>query len=383
MATDRYRVGLFTDSYVPSPNGVANSVYLTQRELNRLGHDAWVIAPQHPEAPPQEDRVLRYPSAAYPFFDEYRISLPLGPRLPRFDLIHTHTPITLGIWGNLVAHRRRIPHITTYHTHIEGYTHYVPGATAIDRRLHLARRIVRAFYNRADLILAPSHAIGFMLAEYRLTPPVEVIPTGIDLDLLDHAPVLPGTDHAPWPQGARRILTVSRLGKEKDLPVLLQAIATIARDTDVHLLVIGTGPDEADLRLRAAALGIAQRVTFLGRIPYKAIGAYFRRAEVFALPSATETQSLVLLEAAASAVPTLAVRALGAAEQVEDGETGYLTEPGDTPAFTARLATLLADHDLRRRMGEAGRRLAERKSTAAAAQRLTQTYGRAIATHHR
>ena len=380
MATERLRVGLFTDSFLPSPNGVANSVYLTQRELNHLGHDAWVIAPQHPEAPSHEDRVLRYPSVAYPFFDEYRISLPVGPRVPRFDVIHTHTPITIGGWGNLLAHRRGVPHVSTYHTHIEGYTHYVPGATALDRVTHLSRRLVRAFYDRADLVIAPSHAIEEMLAAYRLPVPVRVIPTGIDVALLEGAPE-PRSD--PWPADAGRILTVSRLGREKELPLLLQAVARIAVHARVHLVVIGSGPDEAELRRHADALGITAHVTFLGRIPYPEIGGYFRRAQVFALTSSTETQSLVLLEAAACGVPTVAARALGAQEQVEDATTGFLTEPGNVDGFTAHIATLLADDDLRRRMGEAGRALAARKSTAATAATLVAAYREVIAAHRR
>lgn len=383
MVTDRLRVGLFTDSFLPSPNGVANSVYLTQRELNRLGHDAWVIAPQHPEAPAHEDRVLRYPSVAYQFFDEYRISLPIGPRVPRFDVIHTHTPITIGGWGNFLAHRRGVPHISTYHTHIEGYTHYVPGATVLDRVTHISRRLVRAFYDRADLVIAPSHAIEQLLAAYHLPVPVQVIPTGIDVDLLDDAPAPPGAPHAPWPEGVGRILTVSRLGREKELPLLLQAVARIAVHAQVHLVVIGSGPDEAELRRHAEALGIAGHVTFLGRVPYTEIGGYFRRAQVFALSSSTETQSLVLLEAAACGLPTVAARALGAQEQVEDGVTGFLTEPGNVDGFTAHIATLVADDDLRGRMGEAGRQLAARKSTAATAATLVAAYRTAIAAHRR
>ncbi len=374
------RVGLFTDSFVPSPNGVANSVYLAQRELNRLGHDAYVIAPTHPEAPRDEDRVLRYPSAAYPFFDEYRISLPFGRKpLPRFDVIHTHTPVTLGVWGNALAHRRRVPHVSTYHTHIEGYTHYVPGAAMLDRRIGVARRFVHAFYDRADLVLAPSNAIASMLDAYKLRPPSRVVPTGIDIELLTGAP---DPDRSPWPANTRRVLTVSRLGKEKDLPTLLQAIARLAAHIDVHLVVIGSGPDEAVLRDHAAALGIGQRVTFLGRIPYAEIGGYFRHAEVFALPSATETQSLVLLEAAALGVPTVAIRALGAAEQVEDGNTGYLTESGDVTGFTAHIAELLTDPTLRQRMSEASRVLARRRSAAAAAEQLLEAYRSVLAVPH-
>lgn len=146
--------------------------------------------------------------------------------------------------------------------------------------------------------------------------------------------------------------------------------------------MIGSGPDEDELRRHAEALGIARHVTFLGRVPYTEIGGYFRRAQVFALPSSTETQSLVLLEAAACGIPTVAARALGAQEQVEDGTTGFLTEPGNIDGFTAHIATLLADADLRHRMGEAGRQLAARKSTNATAQTLVEAYRDVIARHH-
>ena len=87
-----YRVGLFTDVYFPNPNGVTTSVYLLLRELRRMGHEAWVIAPAHPEAPENEEGVARVPSVAYPFYAGQQIALPSARHLPRSLSSPTPTP---------------------------------------------------------------------------------------------------------------------------------------------------------------------------------------------------------------------------------------------------------------------------------------------------
>lgn len=77
-----YRVGLFSDAYLPSPNGVATSVYLLMRELRRMGHEAWVLAPEIPEYDRGEEWVVRVPSVPYPFFEGQRLAMPSSRFLP-------------------------------------------------------------------------------------------------------------------------------------------------------------------------------------------------------------------------------------------------------------------------------------------------------------
>ncbi len=373
------RIGLFTDVYFPSKNGVSTSVFLLWRELRRMGHDAWIVAPAWPEARTAEEGVVRVKSVPYPFFDDYRMGLPSPRVLPKpFEIVHTHAPLTMGLWGLRLAERWRVPHISTFHTHYEKYAHYVPGLAFLDRFTHLIPRLARAFYNRADLVIAPSRPILDLIEKYEIDRPARVIPNGVDTELLESAP---DPRPLPWPPGRRRVLTVSRLGKEKRLDVALAAFAEIAEATDAHWVLIGEGPERERLEKEAHDLGVADRVTFVGPVPYEKIGGYYRHAELFLFASDTETQGLVLWEAQAMGVPVVAVGAEGTLEGVADGESGFLVPPGDAGALAKKARLLLADEALRRRFAEAARRFAERRSAPRVAEEILAAYEEAEAIH--
>ncbi len=366
-----FRVGLFTDVYFPSKNGVSTSVYLLWRELRRMGHDAWIIAPELPGAEP-EPGVVRVKSVPYPFFEDYRLGLPSSRALPkRFEIVHSHVPFTLGLWALSLAQKWRVPHVSTFHTHYEKYAHYVPGLAFLDRHTHIIPRLARAFYNRVELVIAPTHPVKRLVQHYRIERPVRVIPTGIDTELLEAAPP-PRPD--PWPAGRRRLLTVSRLGKEKSLDVAMDAFARLADPFNAHWVIVGEGPEQEALESRARALGVEDRVTFAGAVPYTAIGGYYRAAELFLFASETETQGLVLWEAQALGLPVVAVAAGGALDSVQDSRTGYLVTPQDAPALAAAAARLLEDEERRQRFSHEARRFAASRSAPRVAEAMVAAY---------
>ncbi|MBB6099787.1 glycosyltransferase involved in cell wall biosynthesis [Deinobacterium chartae] len=369
------RIGLFTDVYLPNPNGVSTSVYLLHRELRRQGHDAWVMTPWMPDAPQTSDSgVVRIRSLSYPFFEGQRLALPRSKRLPStFDLIHTHTPLVLGMWGLQLARRQDLPHVSTFHTHYEKYAHYVPGLERIDRSTHLIPRVARAFYQRADVVIAPTDPIRDLVRSYRITRPIEVIPTGIDTPLLEASPEVP----SPWPQGTRRLLTVSRLGPEKNLERVIEALAELRREHPAHLVIVGEGPQKADLEAYARRLGVGEHLTLLGAVPYREVGGYYRHAEAFLFASETETQGLVLWEAQAMGVPAVAVGAEGTLEGVLEGVSGYLVAPGDSAALAERTRRLLADPKLHDQLSRGAREFAEQRSAERIAERVLEAYERA------
>jgi glycosyltransferase involved in cell wall biosynthesis len=176
---------------------------------------------------------------------------------------------------------------------------------------------------------------------------------GVDLDRFhrDATPREPGL-----------VLHVGRLVEKKGTRVLIEALARVA---DMKLIVIGDGLLRTALDRQARELG--DRVRFLGELPSEEVAQWMRRASVLAAPSLTaadgDAEGLpnVVVEAAASGLPVVGTRHSGIPEAVDEGVTGFLVPEGDAEALAARLAEVLGSESLRREMGVAARRLAERK----------------------
>jgi glycosyltransferase involved in cell wall biosynthesis len=158
--------------------------------------------------------------------------------------------------------------------------------------------------------------------------------------------------HDPNPEGP--VVTVARMSPEKDIETLIRAIGLAA---PLRLVVAGDGPCLPQLRQLVTQLGLDERVRFLGQV--RDVPGLLSRASLFVLPSLTEGISLTLLEAMASSLAVVTTRVGGNPEVVADGETGLLVPPGNPAALVAALLRLNEDLDLRRRMGQAGRKRVE------------------------
>ncbi|MEU9557627.1 glycosyltransferase family 4 protein [Streptomyces fumanus] len=165
------------------------------------------------------------------------------------------------------------------------------------------------------------------------------------------------------------VVCVSRLVPRKGQDTLIRAMPRVlAAEPDAVLLIVGGGPYEKELRGLAAQTGVAASVRFTGSVPWSELPAHYGAGDVFAMPCRTrrggldvEGLGIVYLEASATGLPVVAGDSGGAPDAVLDGETGWVVR-GGSPAETAdRLVTLLADPELRRRMGERGRRWVEEK----------------------
>jgi len=159
-----------------------------------------------------------------------------------------------------------------------------------------------------------------------------------------------------------RLLFVGRLAAVKGLPVLLEAVAHLAKDRqDVTLVVAGDGPDRAKLEAQAKRLGIGSRVEFRGYQSQAQVREVLRQTDVFAMASFAEGVPVVLMEAMAAGVPVIATRIAGVPELVEDGVSGFLVPPGEPQTIAEKAAMLLDNAELRNRFGAAGRAKVERE----------------------
>ncbi|CAL9609591.1 MULTISPECIES: glycosyltransferase family 4 protein [Streptomyces] len=165
------------------------------------------------------------------------------------------------------------------------------------------------------------------------------------------------------------VVCVSRLVPRKGQDTLIRAMPRIlAAQPDAVLLIVGGGPYEKDLRRLAEETGVAAAVHFTGPVPWSELPAHYGAGDVFAMPCRTrrggldvEGLGIVYLEASATGLPVVAGDSGGAPDAVLDGETGWVVRGADPNESADRITTLLADPQLRRRMGERGRSWVEEK----------------------
>ncbi|MFD7989564.1 glycosyltransferase family 4 protein [Kitasatospora indigofera] len=164
------------------------------------------------------------------------------------------------------------------------------------------------------------------------------------------------------------VVCVSRLVPRKGQDTLIEAMPQILADVpDAVLLIVGDGPYRGDLERLADARGVRASVRFTGAVPWSQLPAHYGAGDVFAMPCRTrrggldvEGLGIVYLEASATGLPGVAGDSGGAPDAVLEGETGYVVPGRSAPDVAQRIVRLLNDEELRRRLGEAGRRWVHR-----------------------
>lgn len=308
-------------------------------------------------------RVCRRPSLPFPSSTRQSRAALLSPiswvgaRRAKPDVLHTHSFFGIGLEALLNGACLGIPVIGTNHTTIAGLAPYMPVS------VHLAAAYVTWFYNRCDYVTAPSRSVFEELGAARLCRPHLVVSNPIDTDLF-RPPLSDERDtlRAQFGFGSPTVTYAGRLGPEKNIDVLLHAVAML-RDggVAVELGIAGHGSHEPTLRALANQLRITQQIRFLGTLPQDELAQLLRISDAFALMSTSETQSMVLLQAMASGVPVVAADTRALPEFVSP-TNGVLVDPHDPKRLSRALAELLTSPERRRLLGSGGRRSAERYS---------------------
>ena len=368
------RVAITTNSFRDGLGGVATAVAALARALQAAGHTVRIFTAADPSHAALNLDVAGFPALRYERLPGGRVVVaPVGlaRELAAFrpDVIHNHSMAAMGTQALAAARWLDVPILSTCHVYLAGFLGYAPlPLDRIPGTAHAAWRYTVAFFNRFPLVTTPSQVMARELTAHGLRVPVVAVSNGVDIRLFCPGPRVSGKDGVT-------VLHVGRLSYEKNVDLLLRAFARIAGECPAaRLTIVGDGPDRAALARLAGELGLGERVRFTGFVPHEQLPALYQAADLFATASTIETQGLVVLEAMACGLPVVGVDALALPEAVYHGVNGLLARAGDEAALAQRLAHLVADASLRRRMGAASHRLAERHSLERVAAQYERLY---------
>jgi len=388
------RIGIFTNNYLPLTSGVAVSIENFRKELIRLGHQVFVFAPGHDGNYVDPEYVFRFPSMELGKNSfHYRVALPFTPTVDRIvkkanlDVIHSQHPFWIGHTAMWYSRRLKKPLVFTYHTMYEEYSHYVPVVPQSFMKWYL-KKISLEYAVKSDLIIAPSPSVEEILqkrvAEYfreeeglshsTLRVPIRVVPSGIDVEKFKTSDGEALRKKYGFRQEDTVLVCVCRLAREKNLEFLIRSLAPLLHSRkDTYLLLVGHGNYRKTLEILVQELALESKVRFTGLVPNNEIAGHYRMGNIFVYASTTETQGLVLVEALASKLPVVALRAPGIKDVIMDGENGFLVQE-DENDFRSKVELVMRDHTMRDKLAEAAVKTADAYSRENCTKRLLEAY---------
>lgn len=357
------RLAVVTETYPPEINGVARTVGLMVEALRERGHEVQLIRPrQRDERTPSQEtgpELKLVPGMPIPFYRHLRMGF-APPRLLstawtkwRPDLVHVVTEGPLGWAAVGAATRLGIPICSDFHTNFHSYSrHYGMGVFA-----GIVARCLRSLHNRTDCTLVPTSEMQSNLESLGFES-IKVVGRGVDAWLFSPARRSERL-RATWGcRGGETVaLYVGRIAPEKNLGLFIRAaLAMRAADPGVRVVLVGDGPQAAELRARHPDF------VFAGMRTGGDLAEHYASADVFLFPSTTETFGNVTLEAMASGLAVVAYDYAAARQYLHHEASALLAPLDDEPAFVRLAARLAGNPDLVSRLRSEARQAAETAS---------------------
>lgn len=412
------RVAITSDLYYPMSNGVAVFAHNLAKGLAKQGHDVIVICPSFTGKPHRTKRdgvtTVYLRSIRFPFYPDQINAVPEGKKIlkvkmPRLayrhglwitvdpypelkkalkkfqpDVIHNQTAEMIAIAARRYAKKYDVPMVSTGHAYPDNITSQVKLLKPIKKPVDaMLRTYMASFLKHSEYATMPTEmAIDDLVPKNRRRFDVTVEPLSNGVDLAKFTPgkaavkVLRKFKLEP---DRLRVLYVGRVDPEKSLGNVVTAFAGVAEEVpEAELVIVGDGTDRRHLIDLARALGITEKVKFPGRIMPPDVTEIYRSATVFATASETETQGIVLIEAAATGLPLVAVDAGAVSELCQDKKNGFLCKPGDITGMTDALVKILQDADLQQKYGEKSLEISKKHDLNRTLKRFEEIYEEAI-----
>lgn len=414
------KIVISTDIYYPMINGVAVFSRNLAAGLTKRGHDVLVLAPSISgdfESEYDEEygfKVVRLSSKKMMLYPDQINKVPekkdfLGMKMPQLlyknglhvsympdleikrvlsefqpDIIHNQTPGPVALAILRYARRHKVALVSTDHAYPDNLTQQVKLPELAKKPINaIMNAYFVSFLKRSDYATVPTEQVltdCIPKSKLFFRVPIEALSNGIDLSRFAKGRV----NHEIYerydinPQKPT-ILYIGRVDPEKSLDVLMNAFIKVQEKVEnAQLVIVGDGTMRPKLEKMAEKAGISDKVVFTGRVIGKDLPQLYRTGDVFAITSKTETQSIVLLEAMATGLPAVAVKAGAIPELVHNGENGYLCEADDVDTVAKSLICILQDKNLRETMSEKSLELIKKHDISYTLTRIEEIYHRVL-----
>lgn len=405
------KIAIATPVFYPMINGVAMFSYNLASGLAARGHEVLVLTPSqnkyyHTEEingvkvvylsstdvkvyPDQihnvEKKKLIYKhglkASVFPYHQVKRALSGFRP-----DVVHVQGSDPIGVSVVKYARKNKIPVVTTEHNQPEVLTQSlaIPGMMRKPVNNMLSSYFVKR-QKKSDYITMPTKlAIKNLFGDQNIGVPVEAVSNGVDL-----AAFKPGRaddaiyDKYKLPRDAYILLYIGRVDPEKKVGLVMRAFADflyrcksnkLDKLSKTLFVVVGDGVDRPRLEEEAKNIGVTENVRFLGRVTGPDLAELYKVGDVFATASEIETQGIVLIEAAATGLPLIAVDAGAVAEVCKNGENGFLIKPGDVASMAGAIYKLFSDRELRKKMSSKSIEIANEHSLDKTIDKFLQIY---------
>lgn len=419
------RIGLFTDTYHPTINGITFVVESLKRNLEAIGHEVFIFCPARtvmPETPARrafhdDEHIIRFPSVKSGFFEDFDITLFFPPVILRkikeldLDVIHIFTPSQVGLLGINAAVKYKIPlvaqHSTDIYEFVDHYPSVLPGALALVgivfpmsvklngqdmkeiAKLYVPRRgatkwnkeiiskAITMLYSKADAVIALSRKSYDQLKSWQdedYSYEMYLMPNGVNAI---PKPTKSQIDDFRKTWGLRQsdeiFGFVGRLGEEKNLDILIEAMDFVgAARPKAKLLFVGDFDYRETLEEHASNSRYPDRIVFTGAMPRCDLGVVYDTLDVFTFPSVKDTQGWVLHEATHASRPVVMIDQ-NLSEVVADGVNGYIAD-NTAQDVASKVIELLKSPTKRQKFGLESKRLATKFTERRQIRKLEKLY---------
>ncbi len=383
------RILMVTHAYPPVFSGVSIVVQKLARAMVQRGHSVTVVAGELKRGESTEEdegvRLVRVGGVTDPWWKETVIPLVGVRRLAevaadcRAELLHSHEFFVMGWQLTRLARKAGLPSLATCQHVPRFVTRYTLGKLLRPVVEPVVRTSSVQILERYDRVVFSTKTHQAAYQGWGLKTPSTIITNGIDTSW-----------YRPMPEGKRdvasrlglptgpRILFVSRMARDKEIDVLVNAMPEVWAAHRAHLLLVGRGDDRARLEDLVHEQNLGHCVHFLGFVAEEDMPGLYNAVDLFAIASTCEVQSLPTLQALATGLPVVAANAMALPELVRDGVSGHLVPPGDSGAMARAISSILDDPRLAARMGEEGLDVVQSHAETRTFDRYEELYGQML-----